>query len=200
MRLSKERYIEKYGEEAWAIESNRRKLLKKKNNHKYYEKNKDKLKESNDNWRKTHPDYDKNRYENNKEYHLKRHQEYKQTQDGKAICLIANYRYSDNLYGRGDCTLTKEWIIDNMFNSKCVYCGDDNWNHLGADRIDNSIPHTPENVVCSCGICNCERQCKNMSMEEFIEYRKTNPRDVDFKPPQEIVEINGKKVIKKVGN
>ena len=90
-------------------------------------------------------------------------------------------------------------MIENIFKSSCVYCGDTNWEHLGCDRINNNLPHTTDNVICACGLCNVERQFNRMSVEEFIEYRKTHPRDTKFELPQQVVEINGKKVIKKVG-
>ena len=163
----------------------------------YYLDNKYKFKEYNNNRKANNPEYEKIRYENNKDYCREKSKIYRKTKEGKAICLIGNYRYSDKLYNRGQCTLTKEWILQNIFNSKCIYCGDSNWEHLGADRIDNSIPHTPDNCICSCGVCNAERQLRKMTVEEFIEYRKTHPRDTEPIKPQEIVEINGIKVIRK---
>lgn len=47
-------------------------------------------------------------------------------------------------------------------------------------------------------MCNSERQDR-MTVEKFVEYRKTHPRCIKFEIPQQVVEINGKKVIKKVG-
>ena len=38
-----------------------------------------------------------------------------------------------------------------------------------------------------------------MSVEEFIEYRKTHPRILKREKLEKVVEINGKKVIKKAG-
>ena len=120
------------------------------------------------------------------------------TMDRKANALSQDYRYADN--GRGFNTennVDGKWIEENIYTSRCVYCGDSNWKHLGCDRIDNSRPHTADNVVCSCGICNIERQGRKMSVEEFVEYRKTHPRGIEPPKLQEIAEINGKKVIRK---
>lgn len=71
---------------------------------------------------------------------------------------IRRYRQSDLLYKRGECTLTNEWFIENILNKKCIYCGETDWHLLGADRIDNSKPHTEDNVVCCCKRCNERKQ------------------------------------------
>lgn len=91
---------------------------------------------------------------------------YHSTKNGRAVNLCSNYRYSDKKYNRGECTLTPEWIIENIFSGqKCHYCGEDDWTKLGCDRIDNSKPHIPDNVVCCCLNCNNKRQKK--SFEKF---------------------------------
>lgn len=79
--------------------------------------------------------------------------------------------------------------MENIFTSKCIYCGDDNWEHLGCDRKDNSKPHTSDNIVCACGICNAERS-DNYTVEEFIQYRKLHPRSIDI-PKQPILNEKG---------
>lgn len=80
----------------------------------------------------------------------------------RALALIKSYKYQDEkYYKRGKCTLTPEWIIDNIFTHKCHYCGEDDWEKLGCDRIDNSLPHTPENVVPCCAKCNIKRGTMN---------------------------------------
>ena len=128
--------------------------------------------------------------------HKRYMKEYTRTHEGRAKQMIANYSREDLKRERGECNLTPEWFIDNIFSSKCIYCGDDNFLHLGADRVDNSLPHTFDNCICACGVCNIERQCKKMSVSEFIEYRKTHPRDWQQLKP-EIVEVGGRKVLKK---
>ena len=105
---------------------------------------------------------------------------YRKTKEGLALIRIANYRKEDKKYERGECTLTQDWFIENIFEKACVYCGDSNFEHLGADRIDNTNPHTPDNCVCACGICNVERQLKGMDVEGFKHYRLHNPRFIDL--------------------
>ena len=83
---------------------------------------------------------------------------YRSTKKGRAQNLVCRYRQSDKMYGRDECLITAQWIIDNIFNGQtCVYCGETDWHKLGCDRIDNTKPHTPDNVVCSCGKCNIKK-------------------------------------------
>lgn len=73
-------------------------------------------------------------------------------------------------------TVSADWISEYILTGFCIYCHDTEPYHLGCDRIDENKGHTPENVVCACPICNWERSLQKMSVEEFIEYRKTHPR------------------------
>ncbi len=118
----------------------------------------------------------------------------------RANALSQDYRYADT--SRGFDTgknVDGQWIENNIFTVGCIYCGDTDWRHLGCDRIDNNLPHTQDNVVCSCGICNVERAGRRMSVEEFIEYRKKYPRDAEELSRKRVVveEVNGVKVLKK---
>lgn len=73
-------------------------------------------------------------------------------------------------------TITAKWIAENILTASCIYCHDTEPYHLGCDRIDESKGHTPDNVVCACPVCNWERSLQKMSVEQFVEYRKTHPR------------------------
>lgn len=80
---------------------------------------------------------------------------YRNTEIGRAKNLACKYLQSDSESGRNtDNNVTAEWIVENIFKSKCVYCGEDNWRVLGCDRTDNRRPHSPDNVVCCCDRCN----------------------------------------------
>lgn len=95
--------------------------------------------------------------------------DYYSTKIGRASNLSTAYKQEDEKHNRGECTITKEWIVDNIFSGqKCVYCGETDWHKLGCDRIDNSLPHTPENVVCCCGECNVKKG-KTKSFDEYIK-------------------------------
>lgn len=65
-----------------------------------------------------------------------------------------------------ECTITSEWILENIFNSSCLYCGETDWTVLGCDRIDNTKGYTPDNIVCSCNRCNRLRSDRR-SVQEF---------------------------------
>lgn len=108
--------------------------------------------------------------EKNKEKVLSSNRRYnhyiRSTKKGRARNLLDGYNHCDKKYNRGKCTLTAQWIIENIFNGqKCVYCGEDDWTKLGCDRKNNDLPHTPENVVCCCKSCNKKKGTK--SYEEF---------------------------------
>lgn len=163
---------------------------KKVKNKSWYERNKEKIhlkyinniekrKEYNKQYNETHKneisENKKKYYADNKDKRDEYNKSYIKTKNGKARHIISDYKREDKKNNRNGFNLTTDWILNHVFNSSCIYCGDDDWQHLGCDRIDNSKPHTPDNVVCACGICNRERQNKRMTIEEFIEYRKTHP-------------------------
>ena len=138
-------------------------------------------------------------YENHPERKKGYSDKYCKTKKGRANQLKNSYIGKDADKGFStDQNIDEKWILENLFNSSCIYCSDSNWEHLGADRVDNSKPHTPDNCVCSCGLCNMERSNK-YSVEEFKEYRKTHPRQLggSIEKSWEIVEQNGVQVIKK---
>jgi hypothetical protein len=227
--LTKEKYIAKYGEDAWEKEAVKRSERAKN----YYNSHKEKYRENEKRWRENNRD---KRHEIDRRYHkkhreellekaiqyrinnhekiidrekrfkeehrveiLERNREYdKQRRDTpkyRAKNLLHAYRQIDCIDNRGKCTLTQQWIIDNIFNSSCIFCGDSDWTHLGADRIDNSKPHTPDNCVCACGICNIERSDR-YSVEEFKKYRALHPRACDI-PKGPVIELSETGALKK---
>lgn len=174
---------------------------------------KDKISEYNKKYRAEHKDYFREYMKNWEREHKEERKQYAKARDNsiannkrratiskRANALSQDYRYSDIARGfNTDNNVEGQWIEENIFPAGCIYCGDKDWKHLGCDRIDNSIPHTQENCVCSCGICNVERQGRKMSVSEFVEYRKAHPIGCEttnnLKP--KVVEINGVKVLKK---
>lgn len=91
------------------------------------------------------------------------------TKEGRAYSMYKNYQRLDLNARRGDCTLSPEWIVTNIYGSKCFWCGEDDWRKLGCDRIDNTKPHTEDNVICCCAKCNIERGIH--SMDYFTKYQ-----------------------------
>jgi hypothetical protein len=70
--------------------------------------------------------------------------------------LLRSYSCNDKKRNRV-CSITQEWIEQNIINKPCTYCGDNDPTQIGVDRIDNSIGHTPANSVPCCRVCNVVR-------------------------------------------
>lgn len=104
-----------------------------------------------------------------KEYQQQYHKEWAATKLGRATTLANAYKQTDKKHNR-DNNIDAQWIIDNIFTSSCVYCGETDWRKLGCDRIDNSKGHIVDNVVCSCWKCNRERHTK--PFDEFYANKK----------------------------
>ena len=241
MSIKKAEYIAKYGEEAWAIESEKRKKYNKRwrEEHpdykkQYYEDNKQQITEQTKQYRKEHAEekkeYLKQYRKNNKEkiaayraenkekikerravytsenkekikvqrheYYIthreeisvysalhkeersaynkswrKIHKDYmserRSTPIGRAESLLGSYNIRDKQRGFDtSLNVDSKWIIENIFNQQCVYCGESDWRKLGIDRIDNNRGHTPDNCICSCRKCN-ENRSDRYSVEEF---------------------------------
>lgn len=163
--MTKQEYITRYGEE-WYNEH----ILKHNTN--YYQDNKDKVTKYHKQHYKDNKEKYKQYYKDNKEKLIEYYKQYmKDTQIGRANHILQAYKRNDKKYNRGECTLTADWIVNNIFNSKCVFCGESDWKKLGCDRIDNSKPHTPENVQCCCRKCNVKKS--RHSIEEFLDKMDT---------------------------
>lgn len=89
-------------------------------------------------------------YRNNKQ----KYDEYRKSQLGRAISLLNRYKSADLESGRGECTLTAKWVVDNIFTKPCAHCGETDWRKIGCNRLDNSKPHTEDNVEPCCWECN----------------------------------------------
>ena len=83
--------------------------------------------------------------------------------EARASKLIKNYRKEDKKRNRGECTLTIKWVIDNIFSKPCAHCGKEGWDKIGCNRIDNSKPHTPDNVEPCCYECNIKLSAEEKS-------------------------------------
>lgn len=81
---------------------------------------------------------------------------YYATQKGRAKCLLQRYNKADEEHNRGKGDLTRQWIIEHIFTQPCVHCGETDWHKLGCNRLDNSLPHTMNNVEPCCWKCNRE--------------------------------------------
>lgn len=146
---NKEKILEKMADKYC---SNKDKILEYQ--HKYYEEHKEKIIEK-------HSEYYKQNKEKIDVQKSKYQIEWRKTPIGRASYLVGNYQKQDKNAKRGECTITAKWIVENIFTSKCSYCEKTDWTKLGCDRIDNSKPHTPDNVVPCCEECNIKRNKKD---------------------------------------
>lgn len=153
-----------------------RKAAKREENRRYYQANKEKVAkrqaEYGAKYRKNNKEkraacwaewYQNNKekvaayYQRNKEKIAENGAAYRKTPKGRAAMLVNNYKKEDKKQKRGECTLTADWIVQNIFSQPCHYCGETDWKELGCDRIDNSLPHVPDNVVPCCWECNTKK-------------------------------------------
>lgn len=88
-----------------------------------------------------------------------------QLERDKASKMISTYKCLDKQRNFNLCDITIDWMIENIFRKKCVYCGDTS--KLGCDRKDNNKGHTIDNVVPCCYTCNTVRN-NNFSYEEML--------------------------------
>lgn len=72
----------------------------------------------------------------------------------RAINLVNRYNWSDKEKGRGKGDLTAKWILENILTKPCAHCGKTGWKVIGCNRLDNSKPHTMDNVEPCCKQCN----------------------------------------------
>lgn len=148
--------IRKYNTEEERLAARRKTF--RESQRRWREQNPDANRDAYKRWRNNNPDYFSNYYTEHKEERATYDAERRATQFGRASHLLGNYRYDDNKYNRGECTIDAQWIVDNVFSGQCcVYCGESDWTKLGVDRKDSSLPHTPENCVPCCKSCNCKK-------------------------------------------
>lgn len=110
-------------------------------------------------------------FSESRERHKKKKSSIAEQKVKRSKMLIASYRYRDKKRFNKEIDLDVDWFIDNIFNSKCIYCGESNWRELGCDRIDNDKPHTKDNVVCCCSTCNRMRG-DDFTIDEFLRIGK----------------------------
>lgn len=108
-------------------------------------------------------EYNKQYYQNNKEKITDYNANYFSTPKGRASNLVNAYKQEDKLHNRGECTLTADWVVEHIFSQPCAHCGKDGWKIIGCNRLDNSLPHTPDNVEPCCLECNKELYDKEKS-------------------------------------
>lgn len=103
---------------------------------------------------------------NKKEWSKDYRKKHINTPSGRASNLISSYNEADKKANRDKGDLTAEWIVENIFAKPCAHCGKEGWRIIGCNRLDNSKPHTMDNVEPCCRSCNSKLQA---SEEDSIE-------------------------------
>lgn len=105
-------------------------------------------------------EYNKMYYAKNKEKELKRcteyNKSYSKTPMGRAQRQFQQYKNMDKRNGFGNVIdFDARWIVEHIYTKKCAHCDETDWHKLGCNRLDNSKPHTIDNVEPCCFRCNC---------------------------------------------
>lgn len=85
----------------------------------------------------------------------------------RALDLLSQYKRLDKEASRGKGDLTAKWIIENIFTKPCTHCGKIGWDVIGCNRLDNSKPHTMDNVEPCCFKCNAKLNGKELSKQVY---------------------------------
>lgn len=121
--------------------------------------------------------------EYNRLYYLKHREEliskksdynktYSKTQMGRAQRQFQQYKFMDRRNGFGDVIdFDAKWIVENIYTQPCAHCGTTDWAKLGCNRLDNSKPHTMDNVEPCCFRCNCVLNGKESGVKN-LTYNK----------------------------
>lgn len=137
----------------------------------YYQENKDKIKQYIQENKKSIAEQRKQYRQENKETIAEYWKQYYSTIKGYCNVLRNSNIRADRVSGRigkelPDNYPTIEYYIDAV-KQPCIYCKKHKpFNEMGLDRIDNSKPHTIDNVVPCCTECNVKRGTKDY--EEFM--------------------------------
>lgn len=137
-------------------------------NKEYREENKERIAEK----RKLYREKNKERIAEKKKEYEKQH---RKTPAGRASMLVKAYNRLDKIAGRDKGNLTPKYVHDNILFKECVYCGLSDWTKIGCNRIDNSKPHTTDNVEPCCYLCNCKQNGKYMAektSKQVYQYTK----------------------------
>lgn len=143
-------------EEAAARKEYRKQYLKK-----WIENNRERFNQIQQKSRKNsiaHAEYKEKFKETHKKWKYNWNKEYQNTLKGTANRRIQSYKKMDEDRGFGKDALDfdSEWMIENILLKPCVHCGETDWHKIGCNRIDNTKPHTKDNVEPCCRSCNCK--------------------------------------------
>lgn len=93
--------------------------------------------------------------------------EYNNPKSHRASKLLSSYNTMDKKRGFPKGDLTGRWILENILSKPCAHCGVCGWDIIGCNRLDNSKPHTKDNVEPCCFDCNNQLNYKELSKQVY---------------------------------
>ena len=76
--------------------------------------------------------------------------------------MVADYRQMDRQHGFGDKdTISVDYFIQHIANQPCAHCGKQGIGLIGCNRLDNTKPHTIDNVEPCCQSCNFSQNIRD---------------------------------------
>ena len=125
----------------------------KEYNKQWREDNPDYFKEACKQWRDDNPDYDEQWRKENPDKVKEYYREYRNMPRGRAVYLLCGYNKMDRERDLPQGNLTIEQV-EELIQQPCVHCGVSGWQVIGLNRLDNSKPHSIDNVEPCCFPCN----------------------------------------------
>lgn len=107
--------------------------------------------------------------------------------------MVKGYKRMDReRFGDDSKTITAEWFVQNIMYKPCAHCGKVGYGLIGCNRLDNSKPHTIDNVESCCFKCNCKENirdqiarglhvsCKHkkQSFKDFVNEHKAKDKNL----------------------
>ena len=112
--------------------------------------------------------------EKSKEKRKLQYEKDKQDPNHRAKYLMQRYLLMDKTNGFENATdIDYKWIVENIFTKPCAHCGETDWYKLGCNRLDNSKPHTKDNIEPCCYHCNCVQngiESRNKYSKKVYQY------------------------------
>ena len=107
---------------------------------------------------------------------------------GRANYLCKNYKQQDKKRNVGEGDLTAKWILENIMLKPCAHCGKEGWDVIGCNRLDNSKPHTMDNVEPCCFDCN-NKLARNEEKTKSLNRSDVSKKAYQYTLDGELVKI-----------
>lgn len=138
-------------------------------------------------------------FRESRERHNKKEQTEEDLKLKRAQNMMTSYVYNDKQKGYNNTVdFDKHWMVENILDQECAYCGESDWHKLGCDRINNNKPHTKDNVIPCCKRCNIIRSNK-FTVDEMKEIGAVIKR-IENRHPERYWKKTGKRVGKYDGD